>query len=630
MKEIIGKLLNLAGFIFGLFTSSTFAAENLATPDLEEVVVTASRNSQSTKTVTGDITVIESEEINRLRGGSIADLLRLQPGVETYTNGGMGTSSNIGLRGTNDNQLIVLVDGMRINSGTTGTTAFENIPLALIDRIEILRGPASSLYGSDAIGGVIQIFTKRGKSNNTHLYASAGAGSYDAYSGNAGFDTAYQALKFGAQVSNYDTRGISAKKRPTAVAEKDRDGYHNFSGTAYADLEFAPGHSLGLNYLESKGRNQYDSNFIGNYLERYQQGYGLTLKNALTDRWTSKLQYNIGRDQSYSVGSARTNSNIETEQHQLSWQHDYRLSNGTLTFAYDRLEQEVLTENTGRRTIDRSRSNDAFVLGYVGKFDAHSTQLSLREDHNSQFGNYTTGGIGYGYAFSPTWQFTTQYGSSFRAPTFNQLYAVAFGDPDLLSEKADNIEASLRYQGQQLQTKVTVFDNHIRNFIQNAPRADCPPGFTNGCAVNAGKIEIQGITVESSLALAENWFLSGNFTVQSPRVDATDNLLIRRAQRFGNLLLQYKNGDWDWSAELTASSQRYNDTANQISLSGYALLNTTLAYQVNSNWRLQARANNILDKNYVLATTRSVASPNNPDYNTMGTNVFVSLSYDMK
>ncbi|KQT41137.1 MULTISPECIES: TonB-dependent receptor domain-containing protein [unclassified Methylophilus] len=617
MKKII---------LLGLMVSlpiNTFAAETLPTPNLDEVVVTASRNSQSTKTVTGDITVIDSEEINRLRGGSIADLLRLQPGVETYTNGGMGTSSNIGLRGTNDNQLIVLVDGVRINSGTTGTTAFENIPLALIDRIEILRGPASSLYGSDAIGGVIQIFTKRGKTNNTHLYANAGAGSYDAYSGNAGFDTAYQALKFGAQVSNYDTRGISAKKRPTAVAEKDRDGYNNFSGTAYADLDFAPGHSLGLNYLESKGRNQYDSTFIGNYLERYQQGYGLTLRNALTDHWNSKVQYSIGRDQSFSVLNAATNNNIETEQRQLSWQHDYKLSNGTLTFAYDRLEQEVLTENTGRRTLERSRSNDAFVLGYVGKFDAHSTQLSLREDHNSQFGNYTTGGIGYGYAFSPAWQFTTQYGSSFRAPTFNQLYANNFGNPNLPSEKADNIEASLRYQGQQLQAKFTVFDNHIRNFIQNATTG-CPTGFPS-CAVNAGKIEIQGMTLESSLALAENWFLSGNLTVQSPRVDATDNLLIRRAQRFGNLVLQYKNGAWDWSSELSASSERYNDTANRVSMSGYALLNSTLAYQIDPHWRLQARANNILDKNYVLAI-----APGNIDYTTMGTNVFVSLSYDMK
>jgi vitamin B12 transporter len=625
MKAIIGKLLNLAGFALGLFTSSTFAAETLATPNLDEVVVTASRNSQSTKTVTGDITVIDREEINRLQGGSLADLLRLQPGVQSYSNGGMGNSSNITLRGTNDNQLIVLVDGVRINSGTTGTTAFENIPLALIDRIEILRSPASSLYGSDAIGGVIQIFTKRGSGNKTHIYGTVGAGSYDTYTGNAGIDTAYKALKLGAQISSYDTRGISAKKHPPLNVDKDRDGYQNFSGSAYANLEFAPGHSLGLNYLESDGRSEYDNGYIGNHQNRYQQGYGVTLKNALTERWKSTLQYNNGRDQSYTVSAATgatANSNIETEQHQISWQHDYQLSNGTIMFAYDRLEQDVLTKTIGRQTLDRGRSNDAFVLGYTGNFDNHSAQLSLREDHNSQFGNYTTGGLGYGYAFTPAWRVTAQYGSSFRAPTFNQLYAVNYGNPDLAAEKADNLEASLRYQGEALQAKVTMFDNHIRNFIQTLT-SGCPVGFPN-CAVNAGKIEIQGVTFESSLTLNESWLLSGNLTVQSPRVDGTDNLLVRRAQRYGNLVLQYKAGDWNWTTELTASSQRYNDAANRLALSGYALLNSTLAYQLNQNWRLQARANNILDKDYVLAAVNSTV-----DYNTMGANVFFSLNYDM-
>ena len=616
------KKRTLLGLIITL-PINTYAADDTVTA-LDEIVVTSSRTPQSTKTVTGDITVIDSEEINRLQGSSLADLLRLQPGVQTFTNGGMGTNSNIALRGTNDNQLIVLVDGVRINSGTTGTTAFENIPLALIDRIEILRSPASSLYGSDAIGGIIQIFTKRGKSNKTHLYSSLGAGSYDAYSGNMGFDSAYQALKFGAQATNYDTRGISARKNPTAAIDKDRDGYSNFSGSAYADLEFSPGHSLGLQYLESKGKNQYDSGYIGNYLERHQQGYGFTLKNALTEHWTSKLQYSIGRDQSFSVSSATRNSNIETEQRQLSWQHDYSLTHGTVTLAYDRLEQAVQTESNGTQTLDRNRSNDAFVLGYVGNYADHSTQLSLREDHNSQFGNYTTGGIGYGYTLSPTWRLTTQYGSSFRAPTFNQLYADRFGDPNLPSEKADNIEASIRYQGKSLQAKLTVFDNHIRNFIQTVT-SGCPAGFTSGCAVNVGKIEVQGMTLEGSIPISEQWLLSANMTIQSPRIDATDNLLARRAQRYGNVILQYKNGPWDWSSELTASSERYNDPANRIPLGGYALLNSTLAYQLNSNWRLQARANNILDKNYVLAAATSTV-----DYNTMGTNVFVSLNYDMK
>ena len=614
-----------------------------AAVSLDEVNVTAARTPISTKTATGDITVIESEEINRLRGGSLSDLLRLQPGVEIYTNGGMGTSSNISLRGTNDNQLVVLVDGVRMGSASTGTTAFENIPLALIDRIEILRGPASSLYGSDAIGGVIQIFTKRGKSDRTHFYGNIGAGSYDSYSGSAGFDASYRALKFGAQLSNYDTRGISAKKHPPLAADKDRDGYNNFSGSAYADLEFAPGQSLGLHYLESGGNSKYDSGYIGNQQSRDQQAYGLTLKNTLTDRWTSTLQYNIGRDQLYNVSKATENSNIDTEQRQLSWQHDYRLSHGTFTFAYDRLEQDVSTKSKKAGVLDtlsKSRNNDAFVLGYVGNYDAHSLQLSLREDHNSQFGNHTTGGIGYGYSFSPEWRMTAQYGSAFRAPTFNQLYYPDFGDPNLAPEKSDNFEASLRYQNAIMQTKLTVFDNHIRNLIQNfgAATATCGGIYANICPINLGKVEIQGITLESSLTLSENWLLSGNLTVQSPRVDGNDpklasiddKLLARRAQRYGNLVLQYKSGDWDWATELTASSQRYNDPANQISMSGYALLNSTLGYRINKNWRLQARANNILNKDYMLATSRSLKSPNLPDYNTMGANVFFSLNYDMQ
>lgn len=613
--------------LLGLITAlpiNAYATEDI-TAALDEIVVTSSRTPQSTKTVTGDITVIDSEEINRLQGGSLADLLRLQPGVQTYTNGGMGTSSNISLRGTNDNQLIVLVDGVRINSGTTGTTAFENIPLALIERIEILRSPASSLYGSDAIGGVVQIFTKRGKGSKTHIYGSAGAGSYDSYTGNAGFDTAYKALKLGAQISNYDTRGISAKKHPPSVIDKDRDGYYNFSSSTYADLEFAPGHSLGFHYLESKGHNEYDNAYAGgNYLERHQQGYGVVLKNALTEHWNSKLEYNIGFDRSFSVSNASLNSNIETEQRQLSWQHDYSLTYGTVSLAYDRLEQDVVTQSNGRDTLNRGRNNDAFVLGYVGNVDAHSTQLSLREDHNSQFGNFTTGGIGYGYTLTPEWRLTAQYGSSFRAPTFNQLYATRFGDATLPSEKADNLEASVRYQGQTFQAKLTAFDNHIRNFIQTVT-SGCPTGFTSGCAVNVGKVEIQGMTLEGSMPIGDHWLVTANATIQSPRIDATDNLLARRAQRYGNVMLQYKNGPWDWSSELTASSERYNDPANRIPLGGYALLNATLAYQLNSNWRLQARANNILDKDYVLAAVSSTV-----DYNTMGTNIFVSLNYDMK
>lgn len=591
---------------------------------LDEITVTASRTPQSTKTVTGDLTIIDHEAIEKLQGGSLTDLLRLQPGVQISTNGGIGTGSSVYLRGTSENQLVVLIDGVRVGSATTGTTALENLPLALIDRIEILRSPASSLYGSDAIGGVIQIFTKRQSSGHNRVYANVGAGSYDTYTGSAGADVSYKQLTAGMQVSSYDTRGISAKKNSLLLADGDRDGYRNLSGSAYAKLEFAPGQTLNLQYFESDGHNKYDSGFSGNTLDRYQQSYGGTLSNQLTDRWTSILNYNIGLDRQFSVISAATRNSFETEQAQLSWQHNYRLDHGTITAAYDRLEQDVVTKSNSVQTLDRSRSNDAFILGYIGHYGPHNTQLSLREDHNTQFGNATTGGLGYGYQFNHQWRLSAQYGSAFRAPTFNQLYAASFGDSTLVAEKSDNVEMSLNYQKNAFQAKLTVFDNHIRNFIQTL-RAGCPNGLST-CAANAGKVEIQGVTLETHFSINPYWQLSGNLTIQSPRIEATDALLARRAQRYGNLVLQYSDGPWDWSTELTASSKRDDYDRNlRLSLSGYALLNSTLAYRINPQWKLQARANNILDKDYVLAAASSTV-----DYNTMGANVFFSLNYQMQ
>lgn len=611
------------------FSESLFLdnATHQAALALDDITVTAARTPVSTRTATGDITIIDREEIERLSGSGLTDLLRLQPGIQILTNGSLGNASSIYMRGTNSDHLVVLVDGIRLNSATAGTTAFENLPLSMIERIEILRGPASSLYGADALGGVIQIFTRRGsQSGKPRFYGSAGAGSYDTYSGNAGFDAAYQALQFGAQASSYDTRGISSRKHPPLAMDKDRDGYRNVSSSAYATLNIAEGHSLSLNFFDSEGKSHYDSNNgFDNYNRMHQQAYSATLKNKLTHFWSSTLKYGIGKDTSSIFEQPASQSRFETEQTQLTWQHDFSLPVGVLTVAYDRLEQDVLTSTNGTRNIDRVRNNDSFTLGYVGQYHAHSTQLSLREDHNTQYGHFFTGGAGYGYALSPHWQLTAQYGSAFKAPTFNQLYFPGFGDPALKPEKSDNLEASLRYQDTRLQAKLTVFDNHIRDLIQNAGPATAGCTFAGFCPLNAGKVNIQGVTMEGAYALNSDWQLTGNMTVQSPRNEDNDNLLARRSQRYGTVVLQYKSGDWDWSAEINAASRRYDNPANTTTLSGYALLNSTLGYKLSRDWKLQARANNILDKDYVLATVSPTV-----DYNTMGTNVFISLHYQMQ
>ncbi|HEY8355223.1 MAG TPA: TonB-dependent receptor, partial [Methylophilaceae bacterium] len=406
----------IAGMIALLFTTPVSAADNI---HLDELVVTASRTEQSRDNLLRDVTVIGREEIERAGAASLTDLLRSQPGVQISSNGGAGTASSIYLRGTNDHHLVVLVDGLRINSGTLGSTAFENLPLGQIDRIEILRGPASSLYGADAIGGVIQIFTRKGQAGKPLLHAAAGFGSHDTKTGEAGISGGIGALSYGLNISSLDTNGFSAKRIRGNNIDADDDGYRNLSASAYLELALKEGHSWSLQFFESRGRHEFDNGF-DNYGNQTQQAYAFTSKNQFTDFWHSTFKLGMGVDDSDShdmpnVSNPTGISKYRTEQQQLNWQNDLQLPLGLLTLAYERLEQDVASKSSPTSKYRRERSNDSLLASYLFDHGNHSLQLTLREDHNSQYGNHTTGGAGYGYRIAPAWRVTASYGSAFKA-----------------------------------------------------------------------------------------------------------------------------------------------------------------------------------------------------------------------
>lgn len=619
----------IAGMIALLFTTPVSAADNI---HLDELVVTASRTEQSRDNLLRDVTVIGREEIERAGAASLTDLLRSQPGVQISSNGGAGTASSIYLRGTNDQHLVVLVDGLRINSGTLGSTAFENLPLGQIDRIEILRGPASSLYGADAIGGVIQIFTRKGEAGKPLLHAAAGFGSHDTKTGEAGISGGIGALSYGLNISSLDTNGFSAKRIRGNNIDADDDGYRNLSASAYLELALKEGHSWGLQFFESRGRHEFDNGF-DNYGNQTQQAYAFTSKNQFTDFWHSTFKLGMGVDDSDSHDKPSSwnptgVSKYRTEQQQLSWQNDLQLPLGLLTLAYERLEQDVNSKSNPGSKFRKERNNDSFLASYLLDHGQHSLQLTLREDHNSQYGNHTTGGAGYGYRIAPAWRVTASYGSAFKAPTFNQLYFPNFGDPELSPEKSDNVEASLRYSGPQANLSLTVFENKIRNLIAFSGPATTGCTFSGFCPVNVGKTTIPGATLEGSWNIADALLLAGNFTVQSPRDEENDNLAPRRSNRYGAVSLLHNWRDLQWGAEITGASARYNDAANTKRMEGYALLNLTANYSITPEWKLEARANNILDKDYVLAYTGN--TPTAIAYNTAGSNLFVGLRYQMK
>ena len=623
------KIKHIASLISLGLALPTFAAENIS---LDDVVVTATRTPQPREALIADVSVIAAEEIKRGGQTTLVELLQQQPGVEIDNSGGTGKVSSIFLRGTNSGHVVVLIDGIRIQSATVGTTTFENLPASQIDRIEILRGPASSLYGQDAIGGVIQIFTKKGI-EGFKPYASLGFGSYDTKTGEAGVRGKVNDTSFALNLSASDIGGFSAVNSRDDNID-DNDAYRNLSVSFNLSQKLAEGHEIGLQFFNSDGTSRYDNFFnfsnFSSKLKLQQQTAALYAKNQWLDFWKSTLRVGFSKDklknydQSFFPGFSR----FDTEQTQINWQNDFTLPIGSLTLMYDRLEDEVKSSNV---FTTNSRTNEGYVASYLANIGAHSLHTSLREDHNSQFGSNLTGGIGYGFSFNEQWRASASYGSAFKAPTFNDLYypftdfGFGFsyaGNPNLKPEKSDNIEASLKFQDSDSLASVTIYQNKVRDLIASN-------GLPAGTQINLRKVTIEGLSLSASQQLG-NFELNGSADIQSPRDDKTDNLLVRRANRHGKLNLAYTWHDWRWGAEVVASSSRYNDPANDFKLAGYSLINFTGQYKINNDWSILARANNVLDKDYALSSIKSSYGPTDPDYNTPGANLFVSVRWEPK
>ncbi|MFM9835999.1 MAG: TonB-dependent receptor domain-containing protein [Methylophilaceae bacterium] len=605
-KSIISSLIGLS------LTTTIYAAENI---ELDDLVVTAARVPQPRESVIADITVIDREEIERAGQSSLIELLQSQPGIQVSSNGGAGQTTSVFLRGTNPGQVVVLIDGMRISSATAGTTAFENIPVAQIDRIEILRGPTTSLYGQDAIGGVIQIFTKRSE-GSPQLSASAGYGSYNTKIAAVGLNGRLRDTSFSVNISSVDTDGFSAYKTQNPQFSDD-DAYRNFAFSGALKQQLAQGHDIGIQLYQSKGSSQFDSRSnttdFSDYVKLLQFSFALVSHNQFTSNWLSTLRLGESYDD-YKSFQEFGDSRFKTKQRQYAWQNDVTLPLGTLTVLFDRLEQRLKSSTQFDKT---SRDTDGIMLGYLVNVGNHSLQTNVRDDHSGQFGSHATGGLAYGYNLNENWRVTGSYGTAFKAPTFNDLYYPSTpgfppaSNPNLKPEESKSFEASLRYEDKTSSASITGFHNKIKNLIQLD---------SNFTPFNSSNALIKGVTLAGAHQI-DHWQVKGNIDIQSPKDEATGHLLARRAEHFANLNIAYEWNDWRFGTEITASGKRFDNSDNVKKLSGYALVNFTTDYKINQEWKLQARANNILDKDYALAYDGNFA------YQTPGANVFFSIIF---
>ncbi|MGH8681755.1 MAG: TonB-dependent receptor domain-containing protein [Burkholderiales bacterium] len=586
----------------------------------DAVVVTATRIPTRVSAVVSDVSVITREEIEQAGVSSLAEILQAQPGVEITQNGGLGTASSVFLRGTSPTQVLVLVDGLRVGSATTGTTAFQDITPSQIERIEIVRGPMSSLYGADAMGGVIQIFT-RAERGPVQASGSAGWGTWSTQQYTAGIGGSTGDTTFNVNAGYLSSRSFSAVQDPTSpFFQPDADGYRNTSASARLAHRLTPDDELGGTLFWSSGRIHFDGfmSTFDDYTDQSLAAYGVYSKNRFLPAWQSLLRVGQGIDDSTTV-SGPTSDVFKTTQDQVTWQNDLTTPVGDFLLAAEYLGQRV--SGTTAFAVD-DRTIWSLLGGYTGRSGPHTLQANLRRDDNSQFGGETTGSVGYGYAVAPGWRVSAAYGTAFRAPTFNELYfppafgCPAFGNPNLRPETSNNLEAGVRYEGGGQTAGVIAFQNRISDLVVSA----AIPG--NPFCVRAENVQdaqITGVTLTYGLA-RDGWTVRASVDIQNPKNETLDRQLPFRAKEHGAISVARSVGPWQAGIEFVASGPRYNNIANTQRLGSYSLVNLFGEYRVAAGWSIFARVNNLLNEDYQLV--RGFATP--------GFNVFAGVRYAPK
>lgn len=560
---------------------------------LQETVVTATRVARPLADLLADVSVIDRDAIERSGATGVTDVLARLPGVEMSRNGGPGNSGSLYVRGAESRFTAVYIDGVRVESQSTGGAVWEQIPLSQIERIEVLRGPAAAVYGSDAIGGVIQLFTKRGE--------GAPAPSLQLGVGSQGTRTAQAAISGGAGVLDYSL-GLSHERshgfnaRPIASANPDDDGYRRTSGNARLGLQIDERQRLEGTLLASNLNSQYDSGSQDDRNHHQLRTGGLAWLGRWSDAYSTRVQISESRSDYRTTPAFYA---TETTLRNYLLHNEWQVGSHLLTAAVERREDALHNPSAVPAPTDlrRDRSQDALALGYGWLAGPHAVQANWRHDDDSEFGGQNTGSLSYGYAIGPEWRATVAGGTSFRAPTLYQRFS-EYGVASLQPETGRNVEAALRWTRGASSAGVTVYRNRVRDLINFAGAGGC--GSTFGCYANVGRAEYRGVTLSAQHRMA-GVTLRGSLDWQDPHDRDSGLMLARRARRHASLGADTVVAGWTVGAEVQASGRRYDNAANTQVLGGYGLVNLTASTRIARDLTVTARLDNLADKAYQTA-----------------------------
>jgi len=624
LHSALRALRAIAGPLSALSCLS-LAAPAVAQTGLAPVVVVATREPQPLDRVTADVVVIDAERIRDASADTLEDLLRREAGLQLSRNGGPGQNAAVFIRGAAANGTVLLVDGVRVGSATLGQAEFEALGLAQIERIEVLRGPGSSLYGADAVGGVVRIFTRRGDAA-PHLGAHAAVGGYGSSEGDASASGTHGIFDYAVSLSRERSDGVSAL-RPNDLFgnfNPDRDGHARSSGQVKFGITPLAGQRIGASFFESRLSQQFDGSEFAppDFLQDASPDFrnrlvtrvgAIDYRGELGHALTTSLQLSRSEDDLRSGGSLI--DRFVTRREQLTWQNAWKPdADQQLVLAFERLEEKAQSTSF---LADAERDNNGLVLGYSGQFGAQLLQADVRHDSNSQFGGVTTGRLGWSVELVRGLRLRALAGSSFRAPSFNDLYFPGFGIAGLRPERGRSLELGLAWTQGASSASATIYRNRVRDLIGFEPdRSFCPadPPYDFGCARNIGRARLQG----ASLAAAQRWSgwsLRATVDFLDATDEATGERLARRAAHQESLAADYEAGAWSVGVAVLDVGARPDAG---VLLGAYQTLDLQAHWRLAPQWRLEAKLLNAADRR--IEPLR--------DYQGLGRQAWLGLRYD--
>lgn len=594
---------------------------------IENIIVTGTRIPTQISESLSAVTLFQRADIERLQASDLFDLMSHVPGSSLVRNGGRGSSTSMSLRGNQSDHTLFLMDGVRIGSATTGGAALAAINLSTVQRIEIIRGPKSNLYGADAIGGVVNIITRKTESSRV-LNVEAGFGS------NSTQDTT---ILLGANGDKYSlttvvnrlyTDGIDNTESKAGI-NGDDDGFTKDSMAINYQYQATDSALWKVTYNQNDTKADYDNNCsIGSWpnsspvdCDIYSSGevsaLASTMDMNISEQWQTSFQIghtiDEGSERARNIDLSTTNNGgkFNTKKTEATWVNTLGLAAGqALMLGLDYQKEEV---DSSTVYDEESRENSAGFAQFQMQLGAIDTNLGIRYDDNEQFGSHTTASILAGIDLSETFRLVGSFGEGFKAPTFNDLYYPGFGNASFVPEESKNIEIGLNADLGNVSATLAFFNNNIENLIQY--------NSATFASDQTAEVEITGLEFNVNTEVS-GWTLSLSGAVIDPENKSNGKLLRRRAEQSMTFDAGTTLNGIAIGISVRSESHRYDDAANMVRLGGYTTTAMRASYRINDNWLVKARVNNLTDKNYVTASSFSLGN-----YMPLGREAMITVAY---